>query len=80
MNNFCSTYNKNFASQLIVDTDPGGQATYHNGHKIVFSLWQEWILIVEFGILVIKKTSAKTLQLGLYSVFLNVPIKHVQEK
>ena len=31
------------------------------------------------GILAIKKTSVKTLQLGLYSVFLNVPIKHIQE-
>ena len=28
----------------------------------------------------IKKTSVKTLEVGLYSVFLNVPIKHVQEK
>ena len=35
---------------------------------------------VECGILAIKKTSVKTLQIRLYSVFLNVPIKHVQEK
>ena len=28
----------------------------------------------------IKKTCVKTLQLGLYSVFLNVLTKHVQEK
>ena len=35
---------------------------------------------VECGILAIKKTSVKTLQIGLYSVFLNLPIKHVQEK
>ena len=29
----------------------------------------------------LKKTSVKTLQIGLYPVFLkNVPIKHVQEK
>ena len=25
------------------DTDPGGQTTYHDGHKIVFSLWRKWI-------------------------------------
>ena len=25
------------------DTDPGGQATYHNNHKIVFSFWRKWI-------------------------------------
>ena len=35
---------------------------------------------LERGILAIKKTSVKTLQIGLYSVLLNVPIKHVQEK
>ena len=23
------------------DTDPGGQATYHDGHKIAFSLWRK---------------------------------------
>ena len=28
----------------------------------------------------IIKTSVKTLQIGLYSVFLNITIKHVQEK
>ena len=38
------------------------------------------IRTAEYGILVIKKTSVKTLQILLYSVFLNVPIKHVQEK
>ena len=31
-------------------------------------------------ILLIKKTSVNTLHIGLYSVYLNVPIKHVQEK
>ena len=35
---------------------------------------------MECGILAIKKTSVKTLQIGLYSVFSNFPIKHVQEK
>ena len=35
---------------------------------------------VECGILAIKKTSVKTLQIRLYSAFLNLPIKHVQEK
>ena len=35
---------------------------------------------MECGILAIKKTSMKTLQIKLYSVFLNVPIKHIQEK
>ena len=25
------------------DTDPGGQATYLDGHKIFFSLWRKWI-------------------------------------
>ena len=34
----------------------------------------------EFGILAIKKTSVKTLQIRLYLVFLNVPTKYVQEK
>ena len=61
------------------DTDPGGQATYHDGHKFAFSLWRKWIRTVECGILAIKKTS-KTLQIKLCSVFLNVPIKHVHEK
>ena len=37
------------------------------------------IRTAEYGILVIKKT-VKTLQILLYSVFLNVPIKYVQEK
>ena len=36
--------------------------------------------IVECGILRIKKTLVKTLQTRLHSVFLNVLIKHVQEK
>ena len=62
------------------NTDPGGQATYHDDHKIAFSLWRKWIRTVECGILAIKKTSAKTFQIELYSVFLSVPIKHVQEK
>ena len=35
---------------------------------------------VEFWRLKVKKTSVKTLEIGLYSVFLNLPIKHVQEK
>ena len=35
---------------------------------------------VESGILAIKKTSVKTLQIRLYSAFLNLPIKHVQER
>ena len=51
------------------DTNPGGQATYHDGHKIVFSLWRKSIRTVECGILEIKKSSVKTLQIGLYSVF-----------
>ena len=61
------------------DTDPGGQATYHNGYRIAFSLWQKWIRTVGCGILAIKKTYVKTLQIGFYSV-LSVSIKHVQEK
>ena len=28
----------------------------------------------------IKKTSVKTLQIGLHSVFSNVPVKHIHEK
>ena len=35
---------------------------------------------MEYGILAIKKTSVKTLQIRLYLVFLNVPTKYVQEK
>ena len=35
---------------------------------------------VECGILAIKKTSVKTLQIRLYSAFLNLTITHVQEK
>ena len=35
---------------------------------------------MECGILAIKKTSMKTLQIGVYSAFLNVPIKKVQGK
>ena len=60
-------------------TDPGGQVAYHNSHKTAFSLWRKWIRTVECGILVIKRT-VKTLQIGSYSVFLKVPIKHIQEK
>ena len=62
------------------NTDPGSQATYPNGHKIAFSIWQNWIRTVECEILGTKKTSMKTIQIGLQTVFLNVPIKHVQEK
>ena len=58
----------------------GGRATYHDGHKIAFSLGPKWIRTVECTILAIKKTSVKTLQIGLYSVILNVPIKNVREK
>ena len=45
-------------------------------------LWMTASVIrtVECGISAIKKTSVKTLQIRLYSVFLNVPIKHIQEK
>ena len=39
------------------------------------------IRTVACGILAFKKVFVKTLQIGLYSViFLNLPIKHVQEK
>ena len=38
------------------------------------------ITTVECEILKVKKTSVKTIQMGLYSVFLNVPMKYVQEK
>ena len=61
------------------NTDPGGQATYHDGYKIAFCLWRKWIRTVECGILAIKKKIVKTLQIGLHSVFLNLPIKHLQE-
>ena len=61
------------------NTDPGGQATYHDGCKIAFCLWRKWIRAVECGILAIKKKIVKTLQIGLHSVFLNLPIKHLQE-
>ena len=37
-------------------------------------------LELECRVLAIKKTFVKTLQVKLCSVFLNVPIKHVQEK
>ena len=62
------------------NTDPGSRATYHNDCKIAFSLRPKWIRTVECGILVIKKTSVKMLQIRLYSVILKVPIKNVQEK
>ena len=61
------------------DIDVGGQASYHDGRKMTFSLWRKWIRTVECGILAIKKFG-KSLQIGLQSVFLNVPIKHVHEK
>ena len=41
---------------------------------------QTTITTVECEILKVKKTSVKTIQMGLYSVFLNVPMKYVQEK
>ena len=59
---------------------PGGQATYHNGHKIAFSLWPKWIKTVECGILTIKETSVKTLQIRLYSVIFNLSIKNMYNK
>ena len=62
------------------DTDPDGQATYHNSVKIFFSFQRKWIRIVECGILAIKKFSAKTVQIELYSVFLSMSIKHILEK
>ena len=62
------------------NNNPDSQATYHYGHKIAYSLWQKWIRTVGRRILTIKKTSVETLQIRLYSVFLNLPIKHVQEK
>ena len=62
------------------DTNPGSQDTYYNSHKITFSFWRKWIGTPECGILAIKKTSVKTLQVELYSDFLSVSIKHVQEK
>ena len=55
------------------DTDPGSQVTYHDGHKIAFSLWRKSIrtkLNVEFWRL--KKLLWK---LKTSSVFLKVPIK-----
>ena len=61
------------------NTDPGSQTTYDNSHNIAFSIWQKWIRTMECEILGIEKT-VKTLQIGLHLVFLNVPIKHVQEK
>ena len=61
-------------------TNPGSQATYHDSQKIAFSLLQKWIRTVEYGIVVIKKASVKTLQIGLYSVFSNVPIKHTRKR
>ena len=52
--------------------------------NIVFTehLWTSASVIrtVECGILVIKKTSEKTLQIRIYSVFLNLPTRHVQKK
>ena len=57
------------------DTDPGGQARYHDGHHIAFSLWPKWIRTVECRILAIKKKFCGNLQIELYSVFLKVPIK-----
>ena len=61
------------------DTNSDSQATYYDDHKIAFSLRRKWIKTPECGILAIKKTSAKTLQVELYSDLLSVPIKHVQE-
>ena len=53
------------------DTDPGGQATYHDGHKITFN---ENELKLDCGILAIKKSSVKTLQIRLYSVFFKTAV------
>ena len=44
------------------------------------SLWGKLIKTVWCGILAIKKFFVKTLEIGLYSVFFNLPIKYVQEK
>ena len=58
------------------DIDPGGQAIYHDGHKLLFPYS---LITVEYGILTIKKT-VKTLQVGLYSFILNVSIKKKYNK
>ena len=45
-------------------------------------LWTTASIIrtVKCEILANKKTSGRTLQIALYLVFLNMPIKHIQEK
>ena len=53
--------------------------------KNTFFTEQLWITAsviktMECGILTIKEAFVKTVQTRLYSVFLNVPIKHVQKK
>ena len=48
--------------------------------KRLSSPFDENELTEECGIQAIIKTSVKTLQIGLYSFFLNVTIKHIQEK
>ena len=60
--------------------NPGGQATYHDGHKIAFSLWPRWIRTVECGILVIKKIFCKKFAIWMIFSLFNVPMKHVHKK
>ena len=67
---WCRSRQSSYLPLDCYDADPGSQATYHDSHKIAFSLWRKWIRAVECGILAIKKTLAKTLQIELYSVFL----------
>ena len=60
--------------------NPVGQATYHDGHKIAFSLWPRWIRTVECGILVIKKNFCKKFTNWIIFSLFNVPMKHVHKK
>ena len=81
-----NVWNKNFAcaGQLIITTPIQAvklPTTTVTRFKIAFSLWPKLIRTVESEILAIKKTVKTYIQLlELYSVILNVPIKHVQEK
>ena len=62
------------------DTDLSGQATYHDGHKITFFLWQKWIRTVECGILAIKKLLWKLYKSDYIQSFQTCPLNMYMKK
>ena len=59
------------------NTDPSGQATYHDSHKITFFLWRKWTRTVECEILAIKKLLLWKITNWTIFILFKRAIKHV---